>query len=49
MQVVAGRLQDHLTLDVALYLEGAFGGWRQPGSQRTRLTGVDAGGAEHAF
>ncbi|KAM6959622.1 fatty-acid amide hydrolase 2-A-like [Tautogolabrus adspersus] len=30
VQVVAGKLQDHLTLEVALYLEKAFGGWREP-------------------
>ncbi|XP_020496024.2 fatty-acid amide hydrolase 2-B [Labrus bergylta] len=30
VQVVAGKLQDHLTLEVALYLEKAFGGWRKP-------------------
>lgn len=32
VQVVAGKLQDHLTLEVALYLEKAFGGWRDPGA-----------------
>lgn len=31
VQVVAGKLQDHLTLDVALFLEKTFGGWRDPG------------------
>ncbi|RXN21550.1 fatty-acid amide hydrolase 2-B [Labeo rohita] len=31
VQVVAGKLQDHLTLAVALYLEKAFGGWVDPG------------------
>ncbi|CAG12809.1 unnamed protein product, partial [Tetraodon nigroviridis] len=31
VQVVAGRLQDHLSLEVALFLEKAFGGWREPG------------------
>lgn len=30
VQVVAGKLQDHLTLAVALYLEKAFGGWIDP-------------------
>uniref|UniRef100_A0A3Q4BDH1 Amidase domain-containing protein n=1 Tax=Mola mola TaxID=94237 RepID=A0A3Q4BDH1_MOLML len=33
VQVVAGKLQDHLTLEVALYLEKTFGGWRIPGAQ----------------
>lgn len=32
VQVVAGKLQDHLTLAVALYLEKMFGGWRDPGA-----------------
>ncbi|XP_051284416.1 fatty-acid amide hydrolase 2-B [Dicentrarchus labrax] len=32
VQVVAGKLQDHLTLEVALYLEKTFGGWRDPGA-----------------
>ncbi|KAM9424885.1 fatty-acid amide hydrolase 2-A-like isoform 1-T1 [Pholidichthys leucotaenia] len=32
VQVIAGKLQDHLTLAVALYLEKAFGGWRDPGA-----------------
>ncbi|XP_010746554.1 fatty-acid amide hydrolase 2-B [Larimichthys crocea] len=32
VQVGAWRLQDHLTLEVALYLEKAFGGWRDPGA-----------------
>ncbi|XP_037614439.1 fatty-acid amide hydrolase 2-A-like [Sebastes umbrosus] len=32
VQVVAGKLQDHLTLEVALYLEKTFGGWREPGA-----------------
>ncbi|XP_042566409.1 LOW QUALITY PROTEIN: fatty-acid amide hydrolase 2-B [Clupea harengus] len=31
VQVVAGKLQDRLTLATALYLEKAFGGWRDPG------------------
>uniref|UniRef100_A0A665UXV0 Amidase domain-containing protein n=1 Tax=Echeneis naucrates TaxID=173247 RepID=A0A665UXV0_ECHNA len=31
VQVVGGKLQDHLTLAVALYLEKTFGGWRDPG------------------
>lgn len=31
VQVVAGKLQDHLPLAVALYLEKAFGGWVDPG------------------
>ncbi|XP_053368200.1 fatty-acid amide hydrolase 2-B [Clarias gariepinus] len=30
VQVVGGKLQDHLTLAVALYLEKTFGGWRNP-------------------
>lgn len=30
VQVGAGKLQDHLTLEVALFLEKAFGGWRNP-------------------
>ncbi|XP_076828814.1 fatty-acid amide hydrolase 2-B [Brachyhypopomus gauderio] len=32
VQVVAGKLQDHLTLAMARYLEKAFGGWREPGA-----------------
>ncbi|XP_017574263.1 fatty-acid amide hydrolase 2-B [Pygocentrus nattereri] len=32
VQVVAGKLQDRLTLAVALYLQKAFGGWRDPGA-----------------
>lgn len=32
VQVVGGKLQDRLTLAVALYLEKAFGGWRNPGT-----------------
>uniref|UniRef100_A0AAQ6A0W2 Amidase domain-containing protein n=1 Tax=Amphiprion ocellaris TaxID=80972 RepID=A0AAQ6A0W2_AMPOC len=32
VQVVGGKLQDHLTLAVALYLENTFGGWRDPGA-----------------
>ncbi|XP_074480043.1 fatty-acid amide hydrolase 2-B-like isoform X1 [Sebastes fasciatus] len=32
VQVVAGKMQDHLTLEVALYLEKTFGGWREPGA-----------------
>ncbi|XP_027034070.2 fatty-acid amide hydrolase 2-B isoform X1 [Tachysurus fulvidraco] len=32
VQVVGGKLQDRLTLAVALYLEKAFGGWRDPGA-----------------
>ncbi|XP_070787166.1 fatty-acid amide hydrolase 2-A-like, partial [Enoplosus armatus] len=32
LQVVAGKLQDRLTLEVALYLEKTFGGWREPGA-----------------
>ncbi|XP_042583298.1 fatty-acid amide hydrolase 2-B [Cyprinus carpio] len=31
VQVVAGKLQDHLPLAVALYLEKTFGGWVDPG------------------
>uniref|UniRef100_A0A4W4FYW6 Amidase domain-containing protein n=1 Tax=Electrophorus electricus TaxID=8005 RepID=A0A4W4FYW6_ELEEL len=31
VQLVAGKLQDRLTLATALYLEQAFGGWREPG------------------
>ncbi|XP_076831427.1 fatty-acid amide hydrolase 2-A isoform X2 [Brachyhypopomus gauderio] len=30
VQLVAGRLQDRLPLATALYLEQAFGGWREP-------------------
>ncbi|XP_072543620.1 fatty-acid amide hydrolase 2-B-like [Salminus brasiliensis] len=30
VQVVAGKLQDRLTLAMALYLQKAFGGWRDP-------------------
>lgn len=30
LQLVAGKLQDHLSLATALYLEKAFGGWREP-------------------
>ncbi|KAM8746842.1 fatty-acid amide hydrolase 2-B [Acanthopagrus schlegelii] len=33
VQVGAGKLQDHLTLEVALYLEKTFGGWRDPGAK----------------
>lgn len=33
VQVVAGKLQDHLTLAAALYLEKTFGGWRDPGAK----------------
>lgn len=33
VQVVAGKLQDHLTLDLAVFLEKAFGGWRDPGAK----------------
>ncbi|XP_019962836.1 fatty-acid amide hydrolase 2-B [Paralichthys olivaceus] len=33
VQVVGGKLQDHLTLAVALHLEKAFGGWRDPGAK----------------
>ncbi|XP_047440461.1 fatty-acid amide hydrolase 2-B [Mugil cephalus] len=32
VQVVGGKLQDRLTLAVALYLEKTFGGWRDPGA-----------------
>uniref|UniRef100_A0A8C2X9U9 Fatty acid amide hydrolase 2b n=1 Tax=Cyclopterus lumpus TaxID=8103 RepID=A0A8C2X9U9_CYCLU len=32
LQVGAGKLQDRLTLEMALYLEKAFGGWRDPGA-----------------
>ncbi|XP_051558908.1 fatty-acid amide hydrolase 2-A isoform X1 [Myxocyprinus asiaticus] len=32
VQIVAGKLQDRLSLATALYLEKAFGGWREPGS-----------------
>uniref|UniRef100_UPI0037E8E1BE fatty-acid amide hydrolase 2-B n=1 Tax=Semicossyphus pulcher TaxID=241346 RepID=UPI0037E8E1BE len=32
IQVVTGKMQDRLSLEVALYLEKAFGGWRDPGS-----------------
>ncbi|XP_072315011.1 fatty-acid amide hydrolase 2-B [Eucyclogobius newberryi] len=32
VQVVAGKLQDHLTIETAVYLEKAFGGWRDPGA-----------------
>lgn len=33
VQVVAGKLQDHLSLEVALFLEKTFGGWRDPGAK----------------
>ncbi|KAK7910322.1 hypothetical protein WMY93_015006 [Mugilogobius chulae] len=33
LQVVAGPLQDHLTIQTALYLEKAFGGWTDPGAK----------------
>lgn len=33
VQVGAGKLQDHLTLEVAVFLEKAFGGWRNPGAK----------------
>ncbi|XP_061565484.1 fatty-acid amide hydrolase 2-B [Cololabis saira] len=32
VQVVAGKMQDHLTLAVALYLEKTYGGWTVPGA-----------------
>ncbi|XP_036407520.1 fatty-acid amide hydrolase 2-B [Megalops cyprinoides] len=32
IQVVAGKLHDRLSLAMALYLERAFGGWRDPGA-----------------
>ncbi|XP_063072410.1 fatty-acid amide hydrolase 2-B-like [Engraulis encrasicolus] len=32
VQVIAWKHQDHLTLASALYLEKAFGGWRDPGA-----------------
>ncbi|XP_024143468.1 fatty-acid amide hydrolase 2-B [Oryzias melastigma] len=32
VQVVGGKMQDHLTLAVAVYLEKTFGGWRPPGA-----------------
>ncbi|KAM6949052.1 fatty-acid amide hydrolase 2-B [Aplochiton taeniatus] len=32
VQVVAGKFQDRLPLAMALYLEKAFGGWRDPGT-----------------
>lgn len=32
VQVVAGKLQDHLTIETAQFLEKAFGGWRDPGA-----------------
>ncbi|XP_068164380.1 fatty-acid amide hydrolase 2-B-like [Antennarius striatus] len=35
VQVVAGKMQDHLTLEVALYLEKTFGGWRDPGAKKS--------------
>lgn len=31
VQIVAGKLQDRLSLATALYLEKAFGGWKDPG------------------
>ncbi|XP_068611727.1 fatty-acid amide hydrolase 2-A-like [Brachionichthys hirsutus] len=34
VQVVAGKMQDHLSLEVALYLEKTFGGWRDPGTKK---------------
>lgn len=36
VQVIAGKLHDHLTLEVALYLEKTFGGWRDPGANWTQ-------------
>ncbi|XP_003978609.2 fatty-acid amide hydrolase 2-B [Takifugu rubripes] len=33
VQVVAGKLQDHLTLELAVFLEKTFGGWRDPGAE----------------
>ncbi|KAL7889661.1 hypothetical protein AOLI_G00019190 [Acnodon oligacanthus] len=33
LQLVAGKLQDRLPLATALYLEKAFGGWRDPGDR----------------
>lgn len=32
VQVIGGKLQDQVTLAVAIYLEKTFGGWRDPGS-----------------
>lgn len=32
VQVVAGKLQDHLTIETAQFLAKAFGGWRDPGA-----------------
>ncbi|KAM9827553.1 fatty-acid amide hydrolase 2-B [Neosynchiropus ocellatus] len=32
VQVVTGKMQDRLSIAVALYLEKAFGGWRDPGA-----------------
>jgi len=31
VQIVTGKLQDRLSLATALYLEKAFGGWKEPG------------------
>ncbi|TRY95910.1 hypothetical protein DNTS_021430 [Danionella cerebrum] len=31
VQIVTGKMQDRLSLATALYLEKAFGGWREPG------------------
>lgn len=33
VQVIAGKMQDHLSLEVALHLEKMFGGWRDPGTK----------------
>ncbi|XP_037116225.1 fatty-acid amide hydrolase 2-B [Syngnathus acus] len=37
VQVVSGKLQDRLPLALALYLEKAFGGWREPPSNSRRM------------
>ncbi|XP_028832440.1 fatty-acid amide hydrolase 2-A [Denticeps clupeoides] len=38
VQVVAGKMQDHLCLATAQFLEKAFGGWREPGSSEASKT-----------
>ncbi|KAM9477449.1 fatty-acid amide hydrolase 2-A-like [Clarias gariepinus] len=37
LQLVSGKLQDRLSLATALYLEKAFGGWREPGVEEHTL------------
>ncbi len=36
VQIVTGKLQDRLSLATALYLEKAFGGWRESGKSAAK-------------